>query len=145
MPAITPFLWFDNTAGEAARFYTSIFPNSRLLDESPLVVTFEIEGQRVMAINGGPHFQLNEAFSFFVACDSQAEVDRYWDALLADGGTPSQCGWLTDRFGLTWQIIPTRLMELMSDPDPERAQRVTQAMLGMVKIDVAALEAAHAG
>ena len=145
MPQITPFLWFDNSAEEAARFYVSVFPNSKLLDVSPLTVTFEVESQRVTALNGGPHYQLSEAFSFFVACDSQDEVDRYWDALLAGGGTPSQCGWLTDRFGLSWQVIPTRLMELLSDPAPERADRVMQAMLQMVKIDLAALEAAHAG
>jgi predicted 3-demethylubiquinone-9 3-methyltransferase (glyoxalase superfamily) len=145
LPQITPFLWFDNNAEEAARFYVSVFPNSKLLDVSPLTVTFEVESQRVTALNGGPHYQLSEAFSFFVACDSQDEVDRYWDALLAGGGTPSQCGWLTDRFGLSWQVIPTRLMELLSDPAPERADRVMQAMLQMVKIDLAALEAAHAG
>ncbi len=145
MLQITPFLWFDNQAEEAARFYTTIFPDSRVLDVSPLVVTFELGGQRVMALNGGPTYQLNEAFSFFVSCESQAEVDRYWDALLAEGGTPSQCGWLKDRFGLSWQIVPARFIELMADPDRERAERVMQAMLKMVKFDIAALEAAHAG
>lgn len=145
MLTITPFLWFDSKADEAARFYTSIFPNSRILEVAPMTVTFELAGQRVMGLNGGPHYQLTEAFSFFVNCDTQAEVDHYWDALLAGGGEPSQCGWLTDRFGLSWQVLPKLLNELLSDPDQERAGRVMQAMLGMVKIDSAGLQAAYDG
>ncbi len=145
MLTITPFLWFDSKADEAARFYTSIFPNSRILEVAPMTVTFELAGQRVMGLNGGPHYQLTEAFSFFVNCDTQAEVDHYWDALLAGGGEPSQCGWLTDRFGLSWQVLPKLLSELLSDPDQERAGRVMQAMLGMVKIDSAGLQAAYDG
>lgn len=154
---VTPFLWFDTQAEEAASLYTSLFPDSRITHVSryseggpgpagsAMTVGFELCGQPVTALNGGPTYRLTEAFSFFVNCDSQAEVDRLWDALLADGGTPSQCGWLKDRFGLSWQIIPTRMMELMGDPDPERAGRVVQAMLQMVKIDLATLEAAYAG
>ncbi len=145
MLTVTPFLWFDSKADEAARFYTSIIPNSRIVEVSPMTVTFELAGQRVMGLNGGPHYQLNEAFSFFVSCDTQAEVDRYWDALLAGGGEPSQCGWLKDRFGLSWQVAPKLLNELLGDPDRDRADRVMQAMLGMVKIDCAALQAAYDG
>lgn len=143
MLSITPFLWFDNQAAEAAHFYTSIFPDSRILDESPMSVAFEVAGQRVMGLNGGPQFKLDEAFSLFVSCDSQTEVDRYWDALLEGGGEPSQCGWLKDRFGLSWQVIPSLLGQLLSDSDQERAGRVMQAMLGMQKIDCAGLQAAY--
>lgn len=145
MLTVTPFLWFDSKADEAARFYTSTFPDSRILEVSPMTVTFELAGQRVMALNGGPHYQLNEAFSFFVNCDTQAEVDHYWAALLAGGGEPSQCGWLKDRFGVSWQVLPKLLNELLGDPDRERADRVMRAMLGMVKIDSAALQAAYDG
>ncbi len=145
MLTVTPFLWFDSKADEAARFYTSIFPDSRIIEVAPMTVTFELAGQRVMGLNGGPHYQLNEAFSLLVSCDTQAEVDHYWDALLAGGGTPSQCGWLKDRFGLSWQVIPKLLNELLGDPDQERARRVMQAMLAMVKIDSADLQAAYDG
>lgn len=145
MLTVSPFLWFNDDAEAAARHYVSVFSNSRLLERSPMAVSFELAGQRVTALNGGPHFQLTEAFSFLVSCDSQSEVDHYWDALLTDGGTPSQCGWLKDRFGLSWQVIPTRLIELLGDPDPERAGRVMQAMLQMGKIEVATLEAARVG
>jgi predicted 3-demethylubiquinone-9 3-methyltransferase (glyoxalase superfamily) len=110
-----------------------------------MMVVFELAGQHFMALNGGPHFRFNEAVSLFVDCADQAEIDRLWDALIDGGGEPCQCGWLKDRFGLSWQIVPTRLGELMQDPDPERAARVHQAMLGMVKLDIAALEAAHRG
>ncbi|MFN8639670.1 MAG: VOC family protein [Dehalococcoidia bacterium] len=143
MLSITPFLWFDDQAAEAARFYTSIFPDSRILDETPMSVAFEVAGQRVMGLNGGPQFQLNEAFSMFVSCDGQEEVDHYWDALLEGGGEPSMCGWLKDRFGLSWQVIPSLLGQLLSDPDQGRANRVMQAMLGMRKIDCAGLQAAY--
>ena len=142
---ITPFLWFDSEAEAAAKLYTSIFENSRIIDtsragEKVTSVTFEVSGQRLMALNGGPHYQLSPAFSLFVSVDSQAELDRIWDALLAGGGKPTRCGWLVDRYGLSWQVIPTTLMKLMSDPDPGRAGRAVQAMMGMVKLDIAELE-----
>ena len=157
MPSITPNLWFDTEALEAAEFYTSVFPNSEITNVSHygeagpretgmvLTVDFSLDGQRYTAINGGPEFPFTEAVSLMIECEDQAEVDRLWSALTADGGQESQCGWLKDRYGLSWQIIPNALMELMSDPDPEKAQRVTQAMLQMVKIDVEALRRAHAG
>lgn len=142
---ITTFLWFDGQAEEAARFYAETFPNSKLVSVSPMVVVFELEGQRFMGLNGGPQFKFNEAISLFVDCENQAEVDRLWDRLLSGGGSPSQCGWLKDKFGLSWQIVPKALMQLMSDPDPEKAGRVMQAMLKMSKIVVADLERAHRG
>lgn len=156
MSEITPHLWFDKEAEEAANLYTSIFKNSRIVDisefgEGPgnsgtiMTVTFEIDGQRVIALNAGPHFEFNESFSFFVSCESQEEVDEYWSKLTADGGEESQCGWLKDRFGLSWQIIPTRLMELMQDEDREAAGRVMKSMLGMRKIEIDELEKAFAG
>ncbi len=154
---VTPFLWFDTEAEAAATLYTTLLPDSRIthVTRTPegapgpagaaVTVSFELCGQPVTALNGGPTYALTEAFSFAVQCDSQAEVDRLWDGLVADGGTPSQCGWLTDRFGLTWQIIPARMIELLNDADRERAGRVMQAMLHMSKIDLAALEAAATG
>ena len=155
MTIITPFLWFDTQADEAAEFYVSLFPNSRVLSTTPapqgtpdssagdvLTVEFELDGVRFTGLNGGPHFHFTEAVSFVIDCADQAEVDRHWDALLADGGEESQCGWLRDRFGLSWQVVPRRLNELLSDPDPGRSSRAMQAMLGMVRLDVAALEAA---
>ena len=156
MANITPCLWFDGNADEAVGHYLAIFPNSRCLTgseyspDSPgdagttLVVSFELDGRPFMALNGGPMFHFTPAISFVINCETQAEVDHYWDRLV-DGGAPSQCGWLTDRFGVSWQIVPTRLGELMSDPDPERSQRVMQAMLQMVKLDIGQLEAAAAG
>src|SRR5687768_10075263 len=138
MPTITPFLWFDKEAHEAARFYCSIFPNSRILgeevfedtgpnlDETASTVTFEVLGQRVSAMNAGPHFKLDEAFSFFVECDTQEEVDEYWSKLTADGGEESQCGWLKDKFGVSWQIAPKLLGELLQDPDKDKARRVME-------------------
>jgi predicted 3-demethylubiquinone-9 3-methyltransferase (glyoxalase superfamily) len=150
-PKISPFLWFREGAEDAARFYVSLFEDSEMGDTMPgpdggvLGVSFRIAGQEVQALNGGPDHGLTPAFSFLVRCEDQAEVDRLWDALTADGGEESMCGWLVDRFGLSWQIIPDRLMELLGDPDPARAGRATQAMLAMRKIDVAALEAAAAG
>jgi predicted 3-demethylubiquinone-9 3-methyltransferase (glyoxalase superfamily) len=150
MPRITPFLWFDHEAEDAARFYASLFPNSKVTDVSRaggqvFSVTFEIDGQRVMALNGGPVFRFNEAVSFFVDCEDQAEVDRLWEALCADGGQPSRCGWLKDRFGFSWQIVPKAFNRLMSDPDPAKVARVREAMFTMSKLDVAALERAYAG
>lgn len=154
MKSITPFLWFDNQAEEAIEYYTSLFPDSKVLsidhygEAGPgepgnvMTATIEILGQQIMLLNGGPHFSLTPAFSFFVSCEDQAEVDHFWNAL-SDGGRPDQCGWLQDKFGLSWQIIPTALMELMGDPDPQKSQRVMEAMLKMQKIVVADLQAAY--
>jgi predicted 3-demethylubiquinone-9 3-methyltransferase (glyoxalase superfamily) len=156
MQKITPFLWFDNQAEEAMRFYVSIFRNSkpgRILrygDAGPgpkgsvMIASFELDGQQFTALNGGPHFKFTEAVSFVVNCESQAEVDDYWDKLSA-GGATQQCGWLKDKFGLSWQIVPTALIELLNDPDPEKSRRVMEAMLQMTKIDIATLRRAHAG
>ena len=156
MQKITPFLWFDHGQAEAAaNLYVSLFDDSEVLEVSRfpadtpsapegdvMTVSFRLAGQDYTALNGGPEFPFTEAISLAVSCADQAEVDRLWDALIADGGEPSQCGWLKDRFGLSWQIVPDRLNELMADPDPERARRATEAMLTMGKLDVAALEAA---
>lgn len=154
---ITTFLWFDGAAEEAAALYVSVFRNSRILEVtrcgeagpgpegSVLTVSFQLEGQRFVALNGGPKFRFTEAISLLVDCDSQREVDEIWSRLVADGGEESMCGWLKDRFGLSWQIIPSALMRLLQDPDPAKARRVAQAMLGMRRIDVAALERAHRG
>lgn len=139
---ITPFLWYDTQALEAAKFYCTLFKNSKILNESPLVVTFELEGQKIMALNGGPQFKLNEAFSFFIDCDSQEEVDELWKKL-STGGKKSQCGWVQDKFGLWWQVIPGVLMKLMSDPDKKKAQRVMEAMLKMTKIEIKLLQQAY--
>jgi predicted 3-demethylubiquinone-9 3-methyltransferase (glyoxalase superfamily) len=153
MKKITPWLWFDTQAEEAATFYTSVFKNSRILsvdrygDAGPgqagsvMTVAFELDGQEFVGLNGGPHFTFNEAVSFLVSCDSQDEVDEYWNRL-TEGGEESQCGWLKDKYGVSWQIIPTALPELLGDPDPARAQRAMQAMLTMGKIDVEALRQA---
>lgn len=153
MPTITPSLWFDGNAEEAAAFYVSVFPHStvdaavRYTDAGPgpagevAYVTFTLDGQRFLGINGGPQFPFTEAVSFEVLCADQDEVDYYWNALVA-GGAESQCGWLADRFGLSWQIVPRRLYELLEDPDPTRAAAATAAMLGMSRIVVADLEAA---
>ena len=155
---IYPHLWYAKEAEEAARFYASIFPDSRvdrvstLQSESPSgppgsvkVVDFTLFGQRFQAISAGPHHEFNDAISIVVLCDDQAELDRYWDALLAGGGEAQACGWLNDKYGLRWQIVPRVLDEMMGDPDPARSQRVTDAMLQMVKLDIAALEAAARG
>jgi len=153
MQKITPFLWFDTEGEDAARFYTSVFPNSRIVDiqrygeagprdaGTVMTVAFELEGQRFVALNGGPDFTFNEAISFAVECEDQDEVDRYWDTL-TDGGEPGPCGWLKDKFGVSWQIVPKRLTELLADEDREKAQRVMGAMLRMGKIEIAALEEA---
>jgi predicted 3-demethylubiquinone-9 3-methyltransferase (glyoxalase superfamily) len=151
MKKITPFLWFDNQAEEAMNFYVSIFKNSRVLGVTPgpngiaQSVTFELEGQEFIALNAGPQFKFNEAISFFVNCETQAEVDELWDKLTAEGGEESMCGWLKDKYGLSWQIIPTALGELMGDPDPEKAGRVVRAMLNMKKIDIQGLREAYDG
>jgi len=148
---ITPFLWFDDNAEEAIHFYVSLFKNSRVVSErrrepgGPLfTANFVLDGQEFMALNGGPTYQLTEAFSLFVRCASQGEVDELWEKL-ARGGTPLRCGWLKDRFGLTWQIVPAELGDLLGDPDPARAGRVREAMLQMTKLDLEGLRRAHAG
>ena len=151
-------LWFDSEAEEAARFYTSLFEDSHVdkvtlappgipgVEEGrPFIVDLTLMGQNYIFLNGGPEFPFNAQVSLYVLCDSQADVDHYWDTLMADGGSPQQCGWLTDRFGLSWQVIPVQLEQLMDGPDPDATRRVTEAMLKMVKIDVAGLEAAARG
>lgn len=142
MKKITPFLWFDNKAEEAAKFYISIFKSGKIIGSSPMLVNFEIEGQEIMALNGGPMYKFTEAFSFYVECKDQSEVDYFWDNLSKEGET-SQCGWLKDKFGLSWQIIPETLGELMSDPDQEKSNRVFQAMLKMEKISIEGLQKAY--
>ena len=154
MQRITPFLWFDDQAEEAAELYTSVFENSRIRsitrygkagpgpEGSVMTVSFELEGLQFTALNGGPEFRFNEAISFVVDCQSQEEVDELWERL-SEGGEEGPCGWLKDRFGVSWQIVPTVLPELLSDPDPEKAQRVTEAMLKMSKIDIGALKQAY--
>jgi predicted 3-demethylubiquinone-9 3-methyltransferase (glyoxalase superfamily) len=156
MPKITPWLWFDTEAEEAAKFYTSVFDNSRVVDVSyygdagprpagtVMTVTFELDGQQFVALNGGPEFKFTEATSFQVPCSSQEEVDAYWSALSA-GGEESQCGWLKDKYGLSWQIVPTALGEVLGDPDPAAAERAMKAMLQMGKLDIAALRRAARG
>ncbi|SNQ50111.1 conserved hypothetical protein [Frankia canadensis] len=157
MPTITPCLWFDDQGEQAAQLYTSLIPNSRITNVtrygpgSPgpegavMTVEFELDGTSYVALNGGPVFPQTEAFSLQVHCASQEEVDRYWDSLIADGGSESQCGWLKDRFGVSWQIVPTALGDLLGDPDPERARRAMEAMLSMKKIDIAEIARAAAG
>jgi predicted 3-demethylubiquinone-9 3-methyltransferase (glyoxalase superfamily) len=155
---ITPCLWFDGNAEEAVRFYTSVFAHSSvdLVQRSTvdypggkvgsvLIIAFTLAGQSYLALNGGPSEKFNNAISLSVDCEDQAEVDQYWAALTADGGKPMQCSWLKDKFGLSWQIVPRRLPELLSDPDTAKAHRVMQAMMQMVKIDIAKIEAAAAG
>jgi predicted 3-demethylubiquinone-9 3-methyltransferase (glyoxalase superfamily) len=142
---ISTFLWFESGADEAAKLYCSIFPISKITKSTPMSTEFEIEGQRFVAFNGGPHYKLTPAISLFVSCNTQAEVDALWQRFLDAGGTESRCGWLVDKFGLSWQIIPTRLLELMSDPDRVKADRAVQAMMTMQKIDIAALEQAYRG
>lgn len=156
MHKITPFLWFDSQAEEAVMFYTSIFKNSKIGsvsrygDAGPgpkgsvMVMEFELEGQKFTALNGGPVYSFSPAISFFVNCDTQEEVDYLWEKL-SQGGEVEQCGWLKDKYGITWQIVPTILGQLMSDPDPEKAARVTQAMLKMIKLDIAELKRAYLG
>jgi predicted 3-demethylubiquinone-9 3-methyltransferase (glyoxalase superfamily) len=156
MQKITPFLWFDTEGEDAAEFYVSVFPNSRIVDVqhygeagprpagSVMTVAFELEGQRFVALNGGPDFTFNEAISFEVECGDQDEIDGYWSALTEGGGQPGPCGWLKDKFGVSWQIVPKRLTELLADSDRAKAQRVMAAMLQMGKIDIAELERAAA-
>jgi predicted 3-demethylubiquinone-9 3-methyltransferase (glyoxalase superfamily) len=139
---ITPFLWFDGQAEEAAKFYTSIFKNSKILGITPMSARFELEGQRFFALNGGPKFKFTPAISFFVDCKDQKEVDDLWEKLSA-GGEILQCGWLTDKFGVTWQIIPSILGDMLQDEDEERSGKVMQAMLQMTKIEIKELEKAY--
>jgi predicted 3-demethylubiquinone-9 3-methyltransferase (glyoxalase superfamily) len=154
MPEITPNLWFDTQAEEAAAFYVSVFPNSRVTAVSHyteagprpagtvMTVEFELDGRRFVGINGGPEFTFDEAVSFQIDCEDQAEIDRYWTALLAGGGQEGPCGWLKDRFGLSWQVVPKGMHAFFADPDTARVNRAMEAMLGMRKIDIAALERA---
>ena len=156
MQKIIPFLWFDGNAEEAVKFYTSIFKNSKVGDitrcgdagpgpkGSVLTVKFQIEGHEFMALNGGPHFKFTPAISFFVNCDTQEEVDELWEKLLA-GGAAMQCGWLTDKFGISWQIIPKVLGEMLGDKDPQKSQRVMKAVMKMIKIDMEGLRRAYEG
>jgi len=161
MQKITPFLWFDHQAEEAAKFYTSVFKNSKVgkilrYDEaaaqaaggavgSVLTIEFEIEGQKFTALNGGPQFKFNESVSFVVNCKTQEEVDYFWEKLTAGGGQESECGWLKDKFGLSWQVIPTVLIDMLNDKDPKKAGRVMKAMMQMQKIEINKLKAAYAG
>jgi predicted 3-demethylubiquinone-9 3-methyltransferase (glyoxalase superfamily) len=154
MQKISPFLWFDHQAEEAANFYVSVFENSRILSVSrypeggpapagsAMSITLELDGLEVQALNASSQFAFNEAISFFVEAETQEEIDRLWDVLTSDGGEPGPCGWLKDRFGLSWQVIPPDLGRLLSDPDPARAGRVMQAMMSMGKLDIAGLQAA---
>jgi len=154
MPKISPFLWFDRQAEEAANFYIKIFKNSKILNitrygeagpgpkGSVMTIEFTLDGQEFIALNGGPHFKFNEAILFSVDCNTQEEVDLYW-AKLSEGGEEQPCGWLKDKFGLSWQVNPTILGEMLGDPDPQKAERVTEAMLKMKKIDIAALKKAY--
>jgi len=161
MQKITPFLWFDNQAEEAAKFYTSVFKNSKVgrilrYDEasakgagrpvgSVLTIEFEIAGQKFTALNGGPEFKFNESISFVVNCETQNEVDYFWEKLMADGGQESQCGWLKDKFGVSWQITPAVLIDMLNDKDAKKAERVMKAMMQMQKIDIKTLKEAYAG
>jgi predicted 3-demethylubiquinone-9 3-methyltransferase (glyoxalase superfamily) len=152
---ITPCVWFDNDAEQAIDFYSSVFDDLKVVNRSDwpegsgqtglLTATIELAGQRLMLLNGGPEYPKTEAFSLYLDCDDAAEVDYFWDALQAGGGSPSQCGWLKDRFGLSWQVVPRQLNEYLADPDRAKAGRVMQAMLQMTKIEVAELDAAYAG
>jgi predicted 3-demethylubiquinone-9 3-methyltransferase (glyoxalase superfamily) len=155
MQKISPFLWFDTQAEEAANFYVSIFKNSKIQKVtrygaagpgpkgSVMTVEFLLEGQQFIALNGGPHFKFNESISFSVDCETQQEVDEYWQKLTAGGGQESQCGWLKDKFGLSWQVVPRILAKILSDPDPAKSKRAMEAMLKMTKIDIAALQKAQ--
>jgi predicted 3-demethylubiquinone-9 3-methyltransferase (glyoxalase superfamily) len=157
MQKITPFLWFDNNAEEAMNFYVSIFKNSHVGTTSHygegapmpkgtfMVGTFSLEGQEFMVLNGGPHYKLTPAFSLVINCETQEEIDYYWEKLTADGGKPIQCGWLEDKFGVSWQIVPTILGELMGKGDAQRSSRMMQALMGMVKLDIEGLKRAYGG
>lgn len=158
MTPITPCLWFNGTARQAANFYSQIFPNSHVdggtnspadnpsvSEGQELMVSFTLNGSPFVGLNGGPHFQFNEAVSFMISTDGQAETDRYWDALIADGGQPSQCGWLKDQFGVSWQVVPQQMGAYLGGPDADGARRAMEAMLEMSKIDIQALKEAYEG
>jgi predicted 3-demethylubiquinone-9 3-methyltransferase (glyoxalase superfamily) len=157
MPTIQPFLWFNNQAEEAANLYVSIIPNSRILGASRygegapvpagtvMSISFELGGVQFQALNGGPDHNFTDAISFMIDAPTQSDIDFYWEKLTADGGEPGPCGWLKDKFGVSWQVIPPVLHELIGDPDPEKAGRAMQAMFSMSKLDIAALQAAHDG
>ena len=157
MQKITPFLWFDNQAEEAAKFYTSVFKNSKInhisryTDVGPgpkgtvMTVEFELDGKKFVALNGGPRFKFDEAISFVINCESQEEVDYFWEKLTADGGEESMCGWLTDKFGLSWQVVPRVAIDMLKDKDETKSNRVMQALLGMRKLDLAKLKQAYEG
>ena len=157
MPKVTPFLWFDAQVEEVANFYMSVFKNGKILEElrynedenlpggRVTTATIELEGMRFIAFNGGPYFSFTEAFSFSVDCETQEEVDYYWERLTADGGQESMCGWLKDKYGLSWQIVPRRLMEFLADEDEAKVTRVRDVMLQMHKLDISALEEAYRG
>ena len=150
MPTITPFLWFDSQAEEAMNFYASIFPRSRVISVNraggrTMSVDFELENQRIMALNGGPFHQFNESFSLFVSCETQAEIDDYWEKLTAVGGSPGRCGWLKDKYGLSWQVIPKVFGAMLSGNDGARTKRVVDAMMQMGKLDLATLQSAYDG
>ena len=157
MQKITPFLWYDNQAEEAANFYVSIFKNSRVLSVvrygeagpgpkgSVMTVEFELEGQKFVGLNGGPHFKFTEAVSFAINCEAQEEVDYFWEKLTAEGGAESQCGWLKDKYGLSWQVVPTAVIEMLKDKDPEKSERVMKAVFQMKKIDISKVKQAYEG
>ena len=154
---ITTFLWFDGNAEEAVKFYTSVFPRSKILatsrysdlgpgpEGSIMTMTFELEGQEFVALNGGPEFKFTEAISLLVSCETQKELDELWSKLTADGGQEVQCGWLKDKFGLSWQIVPSKLMDMVQDRDPEKSKRVMEAVMRMTKLDTAELQRAYDG
>jgi predicted 3-demethylubiquinone-9 3-methyltransferase (glyoxalase superfamily) len=143
MPSITPFLWFDNNVPEAVAFYKSVFPNAKVETVNDFMATFELEGQKFNALNGGPQFKFNEAVSFFISVENQEELDYFWNKLTADGGKESKCGWLKDKFGLSWQVVPTALGKMMGSGDPKKSQNVMQALMQMTKLDIGKLKQAY--
>jgi predicted 3-demethylubiquinone-9 3-methyltransferase (glyoxalase superfamily) len=143
MTSITPFLWFDNNVPEAVAFYKSVFPNAKVETVNDFMATFELEGQKFNALNGGPQFRFNEAVSFFISVETQEEVDYFWSKLTADGGAESRCGWLKDKFGLSWQVVPTALGAMMKSGTPAQSQGVMEAIMKMAKLDIATLKQAY--
>ena len=145
MPSITPFLWFDSSAQEAMTFYTEIFPSTRVISSSPMSVEFELQGQKFYGMGGGKHVKFSEAVSLFVGCETQDEIDEYWTKLQADGGSPNRCGWLKDKFGVSWQVVPNALGRLLRSGDPAASKRVMEAMLKMQKLEISELQRAFDG
>lgn len=143
MTSITPFLWFDNNVPEAVAFYKSVFPNAKVETVNDFMATFELEGQKFNALNGGPKFKFNEAVSFFISVETQDELDYFWNKLTADGGEESKCGWLKDKFGLSWQVVPVALGKMMSSGNPKKSQNVMQALMQMTKLDIGKLKQAY--